>query len=37
MNGNVKFIDGGVTSPEGFLASGVLSQIKNLEKLAMSL
>ena len=28
MNGNVKFIDGGVTSPEGFLASGVLCKIK---------
>lgn len=32
MNGNVKFIDGGVTSPEGFLASGVLCRIKESRK-----
>ena len=32
MNGNVKFIDGGVTSPEGFLASGVLCKIKESRK-----
>ena len=32
MKGNVKFVEGGVTAAEGFLASGVLCHIKESRK-----